>query len=51
MSLLVASACIGLSVASYFAAHALIGSESIRRKFIKANLFGKDLNKKSNELV
>ncbi len=40
-----------LSVAAYFLAYKLIGSESVKQSFIKAKLFGKDLNKTSEDKV
>lgn len=48
---LVAFANIGLSMVAYFTASIIIGSESVRKMFIKARMFGKDMNKKSDELV
>lgn len=51
MSFMVAFANVGLSVIAYFIAYSLIGSDSLKKKFIKANLFGKDLNKKSDDPV
>ena len=40
-----------MSVAAYAAANSLIHSKTIKDSFIKANLFGKDLNKKSEAKV
>lgn len=51
MIMLVFFASVSLSALAYFTAYSLIGSETVKKKLIKANLFGKDLNKKSDELV
>lgn len=40
-----------LSGGAYLAANKLIGSNTMRDSFIKARLFGKDLNKTSDEKV
>jgi len=41
----------GLSVAAYATSYRLIGSESVKLSFIKAKLFGRDLNKTSEDKV
>lgn len=43
--------CVFMSLAAYKVAESLIGSQAIRESFIKANLFGKDMNKKSEARV
>lgn len=40
-----------MSVAAFLAANSLIASKAIKDSFIKANLFGKDLNKTSEDRV
>lgn len=40
-----------MAVGAYVVTHKLIGSQSVKDSFIKANLFGKDLNKKSEDKV
>lgn len=44
-------ATVALSLAAYFLAYRLIGSESVKLSFIKAKLFGRDLNKTSEDKV
>ena len=42
---------LGFSVAAFLVAHKLIGSQTMQELFIRAGLFGKDLNKTSEQKV
>lgn len=42
---------IGMAVGAYLVTDGLIASTAVRDMFIKANMFGKDLNKTSEDKV
>lgn len=49
--LVILSVNIFMAVLSYLVTDKIIGSQVVRDSFIKANLFGKDLNKTSEDKV